>query len=233
MFFAHEWSERHYDNRNPYYRPQPGRGGFDTRYNAAYRPHNSPYRPSPRGGGHPARCPGGRAPMYSPGFYTPQAPAHCFTHGGGRAAPPAGGGRRVRQPGGGLCPNPAQRQLGFSQDNFHAAIPPQTDPLIQATTHATYEDNYYGEDFPYGNQSQHISDTHYSFDHGFCQHEENYDVDESSTYPPKDTSSENYPAYDDSCYQDNQGLRILTIQPTFPCLARLSPVLPQHSSPSF
>ena len=95
MFFAHEWSEHHYDNRNPYYHPQPGCGGFDTRYNAAYHPHNSPYRPSPHGGGHPARCPGGRAPMYSPGFYTPRAPARGFTHGGGCAAPPAGGGHRV------------------------------------------------------------------------------------------------------------------------------------------
>ena len=78
---------------------------------------NSPNHFGRGGGG--GRSPGGRAPLYSPGFHTPRAPnpARGFPRGGGQARGGVGG-RRMRQPGGGLCPNPAQQQLDFSNNRI-------------------------------------------------------------------------------------------------------------------
>ena len=99
------YSGRPYDYRPFNYRLNPGRGGYDQCLGNQYH-NNSPNHFNCGGGG---RSPGGQAPLYSPGFQTPRAPnpARSFPRGGGQARG-GFGGRRVHQPDGGLCPNPAQ-----------------------------------------------------------------------------------------------------------------------------
>ena len=70
------------------------------------------------------------------------------------ACPPCGGvgGRCIRQPGGGLHPNPAQRQLGFFQQ--------QDDQHSQSNHTSLAHNEYHSEDFASGEQSQFILLSH-------------------------------------------------------------------------
>ena len=111
------------DNRPFQHHHSPGCGGYNNCPGNQYR-NNTPNRLNHGGGG---RSPGGQTPMYTPGFHSPQAPnpTHGFPRGGGQARGGIGG-HCIRQHGGGLHPNPAQRQLDFfqQQDNFYANMPP-------------------------------------------------------------------------------------------------------------
>ena len=153
------YSGRPYDHHPFPYRYNPGHGGYDQRLSNQYH-NNSPDRFGRGGGG--GHYPGGCAPLYSPGFHTPRAPnaARGFRCGGGQAR---GGvsGRRIRQPGGGLRPSPAQRQLGFfqQQDNFYADMPPQVAPHP-----SSHHDEYSSDDLTPGKPTQFI-DHHNSHHH--------------------------------------------------------------------
>ena len=188
------YNGRPYDHHPFQYRFNPNRGGYDQRLGYQYC-HNSPNRFNRGGGG---RSPGGRAPLYSPGFHTPRAPnpARGFPRGGGQAR---GGvsGRRIHQPGGGLRPNPAQRQLGFfqQQDNFYADMPPQVTPHPSSP-----HDESSREDFTSGEHIQ-FMDHHNSHSH----QEDLYHIDDAETQFEQHSSSLHYPSYDDSHYFDTNG----------------------------
>ena len=157
------YSGRPYDHRPFQYRLNPGCGGYDIRPGNQYR-NNSPNCFNRGGGG---RSPGGRTPLYSPGFQTPRAPnpARGFPRGGGQARG-GFGGRRIRQPGGGLRPIPAQQQLGFfqQQNNFYADMPPQVAPYSQPDHTSSPHDEYHSEDFTSGELTQ-FMDHHDSHNH--------------------------------------------------------------------
>ena len=161
---------------------------------------NSPNRFNRGGGGH---SPGGRAPLYSPGFQTPRAPNPVcgFPRGGGQARG-GFGGRRIRQPGGGLRPNPAQRQLGFfqQQDNFYADMPPQVAPYSQPDHTSSPHDEYHSEDFTSGEHSR-FMDHHDPHNH----QEDLYHIDDSETHFEQHSTSHHYSSYDDDHYSDTQG----------------------------
>ena len=187
------YSGRPYDHRPFPYRFNPGRGGYDQRLGNPYR-NNSPNRFGRGGGG--GRSPGGRAPLYSPGFHTPRAPnpARGFPRGGGQARGGVGG-RRIRQPGGGLRPNPAQRQLGFfqQQDNFYGDMPPQLDPHSSSR-----HDESSNDDFIPGDPTQFMAQPHSHHHHP----EDNYHIDNNQVDFDQHPSSQDYPSYDDSHYFD-------------------------------
>ena len=187
------YSGRLYDHRPFPYHFNPGRGGYDQRLGNQYR-NNSPNCFGRGGGG--GRSPGGRAPLYSLGFHTPRAPnpACGFPRGGGQARRGVGG-RRIRQPGGGLRPNPAQRQLGFfqQQDNFYGDMPPQVDPHS-----SSLHDESSNDDFIPGNPTQFMAQSHPAHHHP----EDNYHIDDNHVDFDQQPSPQDYPSYDDSHYFD-------------------------------
>ena len=187
------YSGRPYDHRPFPYRYNPGRVGYDQHLGNKYR-NNSPNRFGRGGGG--GRSPGGRAPLYSPRFHIPRAPnpARGFPRAGGQARGGVGG-RRIRQPGGGLRPNPAQRQLGFiqQQDNFYADMPPQIAPHP-----SSHHDKSSSDDLTPGEPTQFI-DRHNSHHH---HPEDLYHIDNSQADFDQHSLSQQYPSYDDSHYFD-------------------------------